>query len=341
MAKRTKKTKKALNQWEDFTNDLGWVDPKFLYEVIKHVGIYVYDVETCGAGKDALDPRKGRLDGIAFFVPPGEPKDFGPLGYYDGKSIRAWFPFNPYSFMCHIHVRDIPGLEPKLAPMGVDMSLIYETAKDNEGNLRKPDELILVDLRPPMDQEDTMEALRPIWQKLTDVIGITHHGKFDNGFMWVCPGTVHPIRVKNIWADSMLADFCSDERRRRYALKVRVKQEFNHQMTPYKDAVKGQSLLAFCAARPLAVYAMDDCYWEYRLHERSVEKLREQEPPSRKRTELRWGVEKKFGRVLGRLEKVYWGIDTRISEILMEMQNAGVLIDWQWLKEVNKNIVAE
>jgi DNA polymerase-1 len=333
---RKKSNSPILPQWEDFTDDLGWVDPKFLYEVVKHVGIYVYDIETTG-----LDPRKDRLDGIAFYVPEGTPRDFGELGYYDGKPLRVWYPFNPFSFMCHIHVRDIPAVVQKVAGIGVDIEKIYETAKDKEGNPKDPGDLILVDLRPPMDQETTMESLRPIWEELTDVVGITHNGKFDSGFIMVVPGTVTPIYVKNIWGDSMLADFCSDERRKRYGLKVRVKQEFNHQMTPYKDAVRGQSLLAFCNAKPLGVYAMDDCYWEYRLHQLGIQKLREQEPPDPTRTKLRWSVEKRFGRVMGRLEKVYWGIDTRVSEIIMEMEQSGVLIDWQWLQEVDERIVKE
>jgi len=240
MAKRKKKIEQSVELGEDFTNDLGWVDPKFLYEVIKHVGIYVYDVETTG-----LDPRRDRLDGIAFYVPEGTPRDFGELGYYDGSPIRAWFPFNPYSFMCHIRVGDIDALEAKVDGIGVDMDLIRATAKNEDGTPREDHELILVDLRPPMDQEATMEALRPIWEELVDVVGITHNGKFDSGFIYVCPGTVRPIRVRNIWGDSMLADFCSDERRKRYGLKIRVKQEFNHQMTPYADAIRGQSHSAF------------------------------------------------------------------------------------------------
>ena len=340
MAKK-KGPKNTIAQWEDFTQDLGWVDPAFLRVVIEHVGIYVYDIETCGAGKAALDPRKGRLDGIAFFVPDGTPKDFGSLGYYDGKSMRVWYPFNDFSFMCHVRVRDIPGLESKLTPIGVNMEEIFTTAKNKDGTPRKPDELILVSLRPPMDQEETMEALRPIWEELTDVIGIAHNGKFDSGFMLIAPGTVTPIHINNIWADSMLADFCTDERRRRYGLKPRTKQEFNHDMTPYTEAVRGQSLLAFCNAKPLGVYAMDDCYWTYRLHQRSIQNLCEQEPAPKNRTELKWSIEKRFGRVMGRLEKIYWGIDTRISQIIMEMEQSGVLIDWQWLKKVDADIVAQ
>ena len=333
--------KPSINQWEDFTQDLGWVDPAFLRAVIEHVGIYVYDIETCGAGKAALDPRKGRLDGIAFFVPEGTPRDFGPLGYYDGKSIRAWYPFNDFSFMCHIKVKEISGLAPRLVPIGVNMEEIHATSKNKDGTLRGPEELILVNLRPPMDQEETMEALRPIWEDLPDVIGIAHNGKFDSGFMLIAPGTVTPIHIRNIWGDGMLADFCSDERRRRYGLKPRTKQEFNHSMTPYSEAVRGQSLLAFCNAKPLGVYAMDDCYWEYRIHQRSIQNLREQEPPPKNRTELKWSIEKRFGRVMGRLEKIYWGIDTRVSQIIMEMEQSGVLIDWQWLKKVDADIVKQ
>ncbi len=141
----------------------------------------------------------------------------------NGKpAIRAWFPFVPYTVQTH----------------------------DEAGELQ--------DLRPAMDQEETVEALRPIFE-IEDVISIAHHAKFDTAFLYFQSGTPRPIVVENIQGDSMLADFCGDERRRQYGLKVRVKHEFGHSMTTYADAVRGQTLLSFCHAKPLAVYAMDDC----------------------------------------------------------------------------------
>jgi len=290
MAKRAKGMKPRIERWEDFSKDLGLIDPSDLLAAIKQAGVFVYDLETTG-----LNCRRDRIEGVAFFVPP---LNGAPM-------IRAWFPFREYTFMCH----------------------------DQGGKL--------LDLRPAMPQAETMDGLRPIWEELENIIDIAQHRKFDDGFLYFASGTPRPIIVNNICADSMLADFCSDERRRRYGLKYRVRQEFGHQMTTYSEAVRGQSLLPFCNAKPLGVYAMDDCYWTYRHHERALAQLREQAPAPKKRTELRWTVEKQLGRVMGKLERIYWGIDVKISAILMEMENSGVLIDWQWLREVEERLLKE
>ncbi len=294
MGKKARGQKVAIEEWTDYSQDLGLVDPVDLYEAVKRCGEYTFDLETNG-----LSPRANRIEGIAFYV---------PRHTYEGKkysSVRAWYPFVDYTFMCH-------------------------NEKDE-----------LQDLRPAMDQQDTMEALRPIFEELPDVVCVAQHRKFDDAFLFYAHGTVKPIVISNIPADAMLADFVADERHKRYGLKPRVKREFGHQMTTYNEAVRGQSLLSFCNAKPLAVYAMDDCYWTYRHHRRALGKLRDQSPAPASRTELRWSCEKRLGRTMGKLERIYWGIDTKVSQVLMEMENSGVLIDWQWLRKVEERLLAE
>jgi hypothetical protein len=44
---------------------------------------------------------------------------------------------------------------------------------------------------------------------------------------------------------------------------------------------------------------------------------------------------------MGKLERIYWGIDSRISPILQEMENTGVLIDWRWLTEVEQKLIRQ
>lgn len=310
----------ASTEWEDFTHDLGLISPEELLEAIKRAKQFVFDLETTG-----LSPKRDRIEGIAFYVPP----------LNGGRAVRAWFPFRSYTFMCNVKAGSVLELEGRLGPHGVDFDEIREQIKDKE-----PDELILVDLRPAMDQEEIMNQLRPIFL-LEDVIGTAAHRKFDDSFLFFASGTDDPIVVRNIKGDSMLADFCSDERRKRYGLKIRVRQEFGVQMTTYDEATRGRSLLPFCNAKPLGIYAMDDCYYCYRLHERSLAKLREQTPPPKNRTEPKWTVEKQLGRVMGKLERVYWGIDTKISDVIMEMETSGCLIDWKWLTKVEERLKTE
>jgi len=218
-------------------------------------------------------------------------------------AIRAWFPFVDHTFLCY----------------------------DEAGAVS--------DLRPAMAQEETMEALRPLWT-LPRVVKITANGKFDLGFTTYASGTAEAIAVESWHADSMLADFLANETRRRYGLKYRVKQVFGEDMTTYNEAVRGQSMLAFCNQKPLGVYAMDDCFWTYELHQHALKEMRKQTPARGTDREL-VGIEKEMGRPLGKLERLYWGIDLPISRILMEMETAGCLIDWRHLVEVEERIGKE
>lgn len=326
---RTRGMKPKIDEWEDNSLDLGWVKPADLIAAAKQAGVFTYDLETTG-----LSPRSDRIEGVAFHIPPRN----------GAKEIRAWYPFNPFTFMCHVKAKDIPARLPALKEIGTDLDEIQEQLDTLDPELSEEERgetLLLLDLRPAMDQEEIMEELRPIWTDLTNVVCIAHHRKFDDAFIYYASGTITPIVVNNITADAMLADFCSDERRKRYGLKYRVKREFGHQMTTYKEAVRGQTLLNFCNAKPLGVYAMDDCYWTFRHHQRALSRLRKQTPVDKGRTELKWSCEKRLGRTMGKLERIYWGIDTKVSDVLMEMENAGVLIDWRWLQKVEKRVVKE
>lgn len=305
----------------DFSTDLGFYKPADLIAAVKLARQFVFDLETTG-----LSPKKDRIEGVAFYVPA-----VGDLK----KPVRAWYPFNPFTFMCHLPVSTVQAKWELWKQIGVDLDQLAETIKGKE-----PHEIVLCDLRPPMDQEETMTGLRPVWEEIHDAISIAANRKFDDGFLYYASGTTEPIVVRGIIGDSMLADFCSDERRTKYGLKTRVKQVFGHDMTTYADAVRGAALLSFCDAKPLGVYAMDDCEWTWRLHEHALAQLRKQSPVKKDAKPI-WTIEKALGRPMGKLERIYWGIDCKISSIIMEMENAGVLIDWRWLVQVEERLAKE
>lgn len=193
----------------------------------------------------------------------------------------------------------------------------------------------VVNVREPMPQRETMEALRPIFE-MPGIVAIAHNAKFDIAFLRHASGCVEPIEIKNRLADSMLADYLSDERRRRYGLKIRVRQIFGHEMTTYAEAVRGQALLNFMPQKPLGAYAMDDCQWTYEHFARAIWSLRKQTPP--KRTTPTTPTEKQVGRPLGDLEALFWGLEMKLARVLMEMETTGVFIDWQHLVNVEERL---
>jgi DNA polymerase I len=193
----------------------------------------------------------------------------------------------------------------------------------------------IVNVREPMPQRETMEALRPIFS-MPDVVAIAHNSKFDIAFLRCASGCVEPIEIKNRLADSMLADYLSDERRRRYGLKIRVRQVFEHEMTTYAEAVRGQALLNFMPQKPLGAYAMDDCQWTYEHFARAIWSLRKQTPA--RRSAPKTPTEKEVGRSLGDLEALFWGLEMKLARVLMEMETTGVFIDWQHLVNVEERL---
>lgn len=195
----------------------------------------------------------------------------------------------------------------------------------------------IVDGREPLPQRETMEALRPLF-KDPSLVAIGHNTKFDCAFLRYASGCVDPIEVENRLADSMIADYLSDERRRRYGLKIRVKQVFGHEMTTYAEAVRGQALLNFLPQKPLGAYAMDDCQWTYELFANAMSALRKQTWPQS--AVPRTPTEVQLGRPLGSLEAIYWGIEMKLVRILMEIETTGVLIDWQHLVVVEEKLTA-
>ena len=206
----------------------------------------------------------------------------------------------------------------------------------------------VIPLRETMDQVSTMEKLRPIWL-LEDVIAVRHNGIFDDAFLYLASGLDDPLIIKNIIADSMLADYVADERRKRYGLKIRVEDVFNHRMTTYNEAVGGQAVFGFARKKPLGVYACDDTAWTYRLWKWAMDFVRSQDPPKKQKDDwispydqlrIRRGEHVEPG-VYSSLEKIFWKIEMKIQRILMEMELTGCFIDWEWLVTVQERITEQ
>lgn len=194
-------------------------------------------------------------------------------------------------------------------------------------------------LREPMPQRETMEKLRPIFQ-LKNVIAIRHNGIFDDSFLYLASGLDEPLIIDNIIADSMLADYVADERRKRYGLKLRVEQVFGHKMTTYNEAVGGQATFGFAHKKPLGVYACDDTAWTYRLFKWAIDQIRMQDPCKEHKDDWCSPMDDTPG-VYSDLEKIFWKIEMKIQRILMEMELTGCFIDWEWLVTVQERILLQ
>jgi len=197
----------------------------------------------------------------------------------------------------------------------------------------------VVSLRETLDQVDTMTRLRPVWG-LKNVIAIRHNGIFDDAFLYLSSGLDDHIIIDNIIADSMLADYVADERRKRYGLKLRVEQVFGHKMTSYKEAAAGQAEFSFAKKKPLGVYACDDTAWTYRLWRWAMDQIRAQDPPRQHKDDWCSPLDDTPG-IYSDLEKVFWKIEMRIQRILMEMEITGCFIDWEWLVTVEDRLAVQ
>jgi DNA polymerase I-like protein with 3'-5' exonuclease and polymerase domains len=182
----------------------------------------------------------------------------------------------------------------------------------------------IISVRPPLELASTMDGLRELWS-IPDLVAVRHNGVFDDAFLYKANGTDKPIIVQNKIADSMLADYVADERHRKYGLKIRVWEVFNHRMTTYEEAAGKQGVFSFARKRPLGAYAMDDTTWTHRLFKWAIDSIRKQDPAPE-------------GRDMGHLERIFWNIEMKIQRILLEMELQGCLIDWEWLVGVEQRL---
>jgi DNA polymerase I-like protein with 3'-5' exonuclease and polymerase domains len=67
---------------------------------------------------------------------------------------------------------------------------------------------------------------------------------------------------------------------------------------------------------------MDDTSWTYQLFETAYRRIMDEDAS-------------------GTLERIYWNIDMPVSKIVEEMESAGVLIDWRWLRKVTAKLEEE
>lgn len=282
--------------------DIGDVSVEKIIEVALERGLFYFDLETTG-----LNPRRDRIEGIAIYIPPTNIideigrlhaiEDGRPIGVVrEGPALRAWLPFVP------------------------DTMRVAHRSKSN------PKKIVYVSLRDPLDQRETMEKLRPLFETHTKVVGIAHNAKFDGSFMIHSPGADRPYRLNLRLGDSMLLDFLGEENSKQYGLKHRVKLLLGYEMTTYEDVAKyrRQLTLPFMAGRikPIGAYAMEDCVWGYNLFVKGYRRIMEEDES-------------------GVLEKIYWKIDMEVCKIIEEMESAGVLIDWRWLRKVSAKLEDE
>jgi len=322
--------------------DTGDVEPERLIEAARDRGAFVFDLETTG-----LVPRRDRIEGIAFYVPPDPVTRLGDVVREPQPELRAWYPFIPDSFRTWVQPDD--GSKP-----------------------------IVRNLRPAMPQAETMNALRPLFEDSPGTIAVAHNAKFDVAFLKYASGCARGFWMERsavdqlgdlvrgedddpaVWwcnglllADSMLADFLCDENLYQYGLKHRVKDVLGHEMTTYMDVARTrkQGVLSFMAddVQTLGYYAMEDCYWTWMLFEDRMRELDSQTPgtpiPEDAVDALAWLYEEGLKlspfdktRAMGNLERLFWGIDMRICQILEEMESTGILIDWKWLRQVTKDL---
>ena len=324
--------------------DLGDVKPEDLIECARARGVYVFDLETTG-----LDCHQDRIEGVALYVPShedavtllGDRVREGSAQVNGGNEMRVWYPFFPGSMK--MFVQPDESIEEQAA------RLKYERTRapadhDAWKEIRRPP--VMHDLLPAMNQQDTMERMRPLFEQSPGTIAVAHNAKFDTAFLrfasgcergyWQPGGPLH--RTEEEWepmggihlADSMLCDFLVDENFFAYGLKGRVKDLFGHQMKTYTEVTKSrrQGMFSFMAdeIEALGTYAMEDCYWTWRLFADRLAKLREMTPANNHPTGM------------GNLERIYWGIDMKVARIIEEMETTGIMIDYKWLKKVTADL---
>lgn len=281
-------------------DDIGDVDINDLITAASEYGEFFYDLETTG-----LDPRKDSIDGIAFYVPPS-PRN---------NEIRAWYPFvNDTAILTIFICESCPWQsysEDDCCRVDIG-SMDRYICPDCDSNLR----LESVSLRPSMDHDDTFDALKPLFLD-ESIVNWAYHRKFDDGFI----EQQTPINnIKNKRADPMLMVFLVDENPRQFGLKQTTDRWFGHKMVSFKEAKKSrQGRFAFDFKTPLCIYAMDDCYWTWRVRDKAQKELEYQDPS-------------------GRLERIFWGIDMPISRIIQEMETTGFLIDWEHLARLDDHL---
>ena len=131
---------------EEFS-DLGIMDIPDLIDGAKKRGVFVFDLETTG-----LNFRRDRIDGIAFYLPP----------LNNLPAERVWYPFVKNTMVVvKVSCSDCDWNSYRISATNAcpACGAVFE-GEDEDTRAIKQD---WVSIRSPMEQEEIMEELRPLF----------------------------------------------------------------------------------------------------------------------------------------------------------------------------------
>ena len=158
---------------------------------------------------------------------------------------------------------------------------------------------------------ETIEWIRPILED-KKILKIGQNIKYDSLIL-----KRHGVDLKNVAIDTMLLSYMLDPNSRRHGLDELALNLLGHSTIKYKDLVgtgKKERPLASVSLEELAIYAAEDAEITLRIKNELLPKLKDKE-----------------------LKKLYQKIDFPLVSVLMKMEENGICIDREYLKEIENN----
>jgi DNA polymerase-1 len=145
---------------------------------------------------------------------------------------------------------------------------------------------------------------------------ILHNAKYDLSCL-----SLSGIAVKNRIADTMVAVWILDPSKagsNKLGLKVAVKEFLGHQMVKYQETALTGDLFG----KDTEEYAKDDALQTFRLWLKLEQLMKERDPD-------------------GRFYKAFWDLEMPMVPIAAEMELSGIAVNRDYLKKLDKTIVAD
>lgn len=179
----------------------------------------------------------------------------------------------------------------------------YVSIRNNEG-----DGLFTLET----DNSEWLKKLAPIFAD-EKVRKIAHNAKFDIEIFNQCG-----IEVKGLIFDTMIAAYLLNPGSRGYDLKSLAMSELGHKMVTYEDLVgKGSKVISIkeVPLTRLSYYSAEDADFTYRLFEHYTPMIA------------------KHG-----LEKVLYELEIPLIDVLVKMEESGMMLDSEYLNEMSKDL---